>query len=149
MRAGRDTIAGDRAELEVLQRQFCCTAPFRLEIHLEQGAGAGRTLSGEPCRVESCDFPRCIVNASALKESCAATRFQKIAFTHIDSFKNSGVEGNIKLPARHIKNIFCTDVEGKGIAYMNWRLRKAYPTLGFATVYSVPRSNPKKPLLSV
>ena len=74
--------AGIRVPVTVPNWKFCSVnfvSPprFRLEVHLEQGAGAGRTLSIEPCRVEPCDFTRCIVNTSALKESCAATCFQE------------------------------------------------------------------------
>ena len=81
-----------------------------------------------------------------MKESCAATCFQKIAFAHVEGFKYSRVEGDIKLPARQVGDIFCADVEGKGIAYMNWCLGKGVADPGIDTVYSVPGSNPKKAL---
>ena len=57
MRSGGDNIAGDRAELEVLQRQFRFTSRFRLEVHLEQGTGAGHTLSVEPAALSPVILP--------------------------------------------------------------------------------------------
>ena len=64
-------------------------------------------------------LPACVINAATLKEGGSAIGFQEITFGYVDGFKNSRVEGDIKLPARHVEDIFCEDVKGKGIARMN------------------------------
>ena len=85
-----------------MQRQLCFTARFRLESYLKYGTGAGHTLGGQPYSAESRDFTRCIINSPTLKEGCT-THLEEITFTHVDGFKGSGVEGNIKLPACHVE----------------------------------------------
>ena len=119
-----DNFSGDSSELKVLQRQVCFTGGFCLEPRLKQYTSAACTLGGQPYTTEIFDCTRRVINSSTLKEGCAA-RFQKTAFGDINSFKDSRVEGDIKLPPRHVKDIFCADVKRKDIVCMNWRLRKS------------------------
>ena len=82
-------ITGGRTELEFLQCQLCFAGGFRLEPHLKQCAGATHPLGGQPCRTESRDFTRCVINAATLKEGRATVYLQEITFTHIDGFKDA------------------------------------------------------------
>ena len=99
--------------------------------------------TAEPRCTKPCDFAACVINAPTLEEGGSTVYFEEIAFGYIDGFKGRRIKGDIKLPARQVGNIFCADVEGKGIARMNSSLGKSVADTGGCYCIFRARFKPK------